>query len=52
MNRSPDGDKQLEVNRTKMTFNTVEIIDEAREEPEERLLLEVGALFFMKFCKH
>ena len=35
-----------------MAFNTMEIIDEAGEKQEERLLLEIRPLFFMEIGKH
>lgn len=44
---SPKGQKKLEVGSPELTFNRMEVVNEAREEPEEWLLLEVDTLLFM-----
>jgi len=44
----PDANKKVEVSRPKAGLDRVEIIDQAGEESEEWLLLELRPLFLMK----
>lgn len=43
----PYHDQQLEIYRTQVAFDAVQIIDQAREESEERLLRESRLIFVL-----
>ena len=47
----PNREEELEVRSTKASLDSAKIVQEAREEAEERLLLEVGALLFVHVGK-
>lgn len=47
----PDSQQELEVRGAEAALDRVEIVQQAGEEPEERLLLEGGALLFMHVRK-
>lgn len=48
----PNCKQQIKVHRSQVGLDRVQIIEQAGEEPEEGLLLEVGSLFFVHVCEY
>lgn len=52
MGHAPQGNENLEVRRPEVGFHGVQVVEEAREEAEEGLLLKLGTLLLMRMGEH